>query len=158
MSHTITAQEVQQAQQQWGDGVVAIANAFQQQQDHQSIAQEMLDTLYAYNYGDGIVLFKPTLATQVPFRKTSDSALSYFIGDNAQFEEDQGFAIRPWEQVIFSNDQMFLHDGLALAMGQYHFIDNTDNTLTAEYTFGYIKDDRAQLKIILHHSSATLNS
>ena len=51
-----------------------------------------------YGYGHSNVLFKPTKATDHPFRPTGEEAMSYFVGadamSNDEFKgEDAGFAI-----------------------------------------------------------------
>ena len=38
-------------------------------------------------------------------------------------------------------------------MGNYYFIDNNDQSLKVEYTFGFIKVGNDELRINLHHSS-----
>ena len=91
----ISIQEIQKAQSQWSN-----SNCYcklRAKEDYRSIAEDLVDRLYSYNYEENIVLFKPTLATEIPFRKTKPGALSYFIGDNINFSEDKGFALRPEE-------------------------------------------------------------
>jgi hypothetical protein len=54
----ITEAEVHEAQKIWGDGIVAIGNAFTNKEDYKALAATHVDTLYAYD--EGTVLFKPT--------------------------------------------------------------------------------------------------
>ena len=106
-----------------------------------------------YNFEIGSVQFKPTKAADKQFRNDIQGALSYFIGADPDYNEDGGFAINPWTQVVFQNDSINIYESVALAMGNYFFTDLNGNKTKVEYTFAYIKDDTGELKIILHHSS-----
>lgn len=151
--YKISVADVMKAQDAWAAGLVEIGKVYSDNGDYQKVAKKLINELYAYNYEKGIVLFKPTKASEVPFRKTKESALSYFVGDNAKFSEDKGFAIHPWSKVVFHNDEMYFHKNMAIAMGTYDFFDMKGNKTTVEYTFGYIETPNGQVKIVLHHSS-----
>ncbi|MDG1283964.1 MAG: phosphoribosyl-AMP cyclohydrolase, partial [Flavobacteriales bacterium] len=90
----ISEEEVLQVQQNWSNGVVEIGKKFDNNLDYISYAEEFLDKLYNFRNGD--VLFKPTFASESQFRLNKASALSYFIGDNQEFNEDKGFALSCW--------------------------------------------------------------
>lgn len=153
-ANSITVEEVEQIQSQWATGIVAIGNAYKNKENYKKVAKNLINTLYAYNYEKGVVMFKPTKAKEIPFRPTKESALSYFVGGNKNFKEDKGFALQPWTKVVFHNDEMYLHGDMAIAMGTYDFTDDQDKVTTVEYTFAYVKMPHGQLKIVLHHSSA----
>ena len=148
--------DVDNAQKAWGDGIVAIANAHTNGGDYVSIASNHINTLYAYQMGP--VLFKPTLAAIDQFRPTFDTALSYFVASNNACPEDKGFAIKGWTNVRFENSEVIIDGGTALAMGNYYFTDPQGAEVKVEYTFGYIEDDRGNLRIQLHHSSMPAES
>ena len=148
-STKIDKQDVIAAQQEWGDGIVAIAKAHADGGDFKALASEHVDTLYAY--GESPVMFKPTLASEDQFRETFDEALSYFIG--TQGTEDHGFAIKDWTKVRFESNGIYTDKDSAMAMGNYYFTGPDGKETKAEYTFGYIRDDQGNLKINLHHSS-----
>ena len=150
MADAITAEEVAQAQQIWGEGIVAIGKAFTDKGDFVAAAENHLDELY--NFQAGEVLFKPTKAAEAQFRNDKESALSYFVGGNDKFAEDGGFAIHPWTNVRFENVATYLHGDYAVAMGNYFFTQTDGTDVKVEYTFGYNKVD-GKLKINLHHSS-----
>ena len=48
-NHIITEQEVLDAQQAWGEGIVKIGNVFQNEGDYSAAAEEHIDQFY--NYG-----------------------------------------------------------------------------------------------------------
>lgn len=145
----ITVDQVTEAQQAWGDGIVAISAAHSESGDYRAAAKQHLDTLY--NYDNGIVLFKPTLAAEDQFRGTYDEALSYFVtGIRA---EDTGFAIKGWTDVRFENEGIYTDDDNAMAMGNYFFTGADGSVTKVEYTFGYVRGDDGELKINTHHSS-----
>ena len=73
----ITIEDVNKAQQAWGEGIVAISAAHSSGGDYVALATKHVETLYAYDIGK--VLFKPTLAVKEQFRPTFETALSYFV-------------------------------------------------------------------------------
>merc|ERR1719440_735895 len=115
-----------------------------------------------YGYGHGSVLFKPTKATNNPFRATPEVAMSYFVGSKAmempEFDgEDAGFAINGgngWKSVTFRNHQVVTYGTVAHAMGDYIFVDATTGAeVRVEYTFAYKRCEDGEVRICLHHSS-----
>lgn len=146
----ITEAEVELAQQKWAAGIVGISTAFLAAEDYRGWAELMLQDLYAFEELD--VLFKPTLAADQQFRPDMDDALSYFVG--GKHEEDTGFAIKPWQSVRFGEQQIITLGTSALAMGNYFFTPAGETEeVKAEFSFGYVKDETGELKIVLHHSS-----
>ena len=147
----VTIGDVEDAQQAWGEGIVAIATAHNTGGDYVEVARKHVETLYAY--GLTTVLFKPTLAAIEQFRPTFDSALSYFVASNNACSEDQGFAIKGWTKVRFENTDVIVQETTALAMGNYFFTAPDGDEVKVEYTFGYMVDSAGNLRIQLHHSS-----
>lgn len=144
----ITEKEVAGAQKEWSECIVAIGKAGAK--NAKATAQNCIDKLYAYD--DGGVLFKPTKAAKKQFRMDKASALSYFVMGNEA--EDHGFALQPWSNVRFENIKTITDSDSAIAMGNYYFTDaKTNKEVKVEYTFGYLKDKKGNLKINLHHSS-----
>ena len=102
----VTIEDVNLAQQAWGNGIVAIASAHSSGGDYVEIARNHVETLYAY--GMTTVLFKPTLAAIEQFRPNFESALSYFVASNNECPEDKGFAIKGWTKVRFENSDVII--------------------------------------------------
>ena len=113
----ITLQNVENAQEKWGQGIVDISTEYAKGGDFVKRAELHINSLY--DYKDGSVLFKPTFASEVQFRSTFESALSYFVGENGVCPEDSGFAIKGWTNVRFQNDNVIIRDSTAFAMGNY---------------------------------------
>ena len=147
----ITEQNMREAQERWGAGIVKIGYLRDDRSACEQAAAEHLDALYAFE--SGTVLFKPTKCADVQFRLDKEAAMSYFVGGNDAFEEDRGFALHPWTAVRFENAACIFEENRALAMGNYYFTDMDGHETKVEYTFGYRKDARGGLKIDLHHSS-----
>jgi len=151
----ITKEQVIEAQNKWGDGVVKIGALKENRRDCETFTSQFLDKCYAFD--KGLVLFKPTKCTIEQFRETKAKAASYFIaGENRAIEEDNGFAIALWTIVRFENTGIILEENRAIAMGNYFFTGLDGNEIKVEYTFGYklIEDT---LKIDVHHSSFPYN-
>jgi hypothetical protein len=147
----VTKEQVINAQNEWGQGVVKIGSLKVDRSSCESYTSEFLNKLYAYQVGS--VLFKPTKCEIEQFRPSKSEALSYFIaGDDRACNEDKGFAINPWTKVRFENSGFILEENRAIAMGNYFFTDLDGNEAKVEYTFGYKLVD-GNLRIDLHHSS-----
>lgn len=145
----ITKEDVVSIQKKWSDGLLEIVNQHQNNLDFTSCASEFIDRLYDYQNTE--VLFKPTLAKEIQFRNSKDAALSYFIGNNSNFYEDNGFALKGWSNVKWENSGIQLFENIAIAMGNYYFTNN-EGTIKVEFSFVYKRDNNGDLRIILHDS------
>lgn len=151
----ITKEQVINAQNEWGQGVVKIGSLKDERANCEQFTSDFLDKLYAFDLGT--VLFKPTKCASEQFRGSKAEAQSYFIaGDDRACAEDKGFAIQPWTKVRFENTNIILEENRAIAMGNYFFTDLNGNEAKVEYTFGY-KLAEGNLKIDVHHSSFPYN-
>jgi len=147
----LTKKAIREAQKSWAAGVIEIGESFTKNEDYKTITEEFVDRHYGYK--EGIVLFKPTLASIEQFRETSEKAISYFISGNPKFPEDLGFALRPWKKIRFRNTGIVQIKNHAVAMGNYFFTDMDGNETKVEYTMGYFLTENGNLKINVHHSS-----
>ena len=133
----------------WKDGVIEIGRVYLEGGDYEKYAEKFISSHYAFDNGD--VLFKPTFTKEVIFRNSKDLALSYFIkGDIA---EDNGFALKPWEEITLEELNTIEEDNSIVAMGTLNFkpIDADEMTKVA-FTFLLINVGDT-LKIKVHHSS-----
>jgi hypothetical protein len=145
----ITIDEVLDFQKSWADGIILIGNLYRDKGNYYEIALEFIDKNYAYDYSE--VLFKPTLAVDVPFRLDKVSALSYFIGENIDYPEDIGFAIKGWNNVRWENAGININNDSAICMGHYFFSKKDDEELMVEFSLVIRKFDGI-LKLVLHDS------
>ena len=156
-------ERVAAAQEAWKYAILNISEAFRQNALYPNYVQLAADTIdKLYNYDNGKVLFKPTLAAQDPFRDDFIGALSYFVGYEATkeqggFPEDSGFAIKggeTWSNVTFENNLTNCLGDVALSQGYYYFTAADSGNITGvEYSFVYKQMKTGELKIIAHHSS-----
>ena len=80
----VTAGEVEAAQRQWAEALIDIGKTNEEGGEARAVAEQHVDNLYdAFDAGD--VLFKPTKATEVPFRLKREDALSYFVTGESLF-------------------------------------------------------------------------
>ncbi len=148
---TITEQEVLEAQRIWGEGIVRIGKVYTEEGDYKSEARNHIADLYGYNLGP--VLFKPTLAAEKQFRTTKEGALSYFVGNDDNYPEDYGFAIKPWSNVRWESIGVITEGNMAIAMGNYYFTPaKGGDEVKVEYSFAYTKDENGKLRIVMHGS------
>jgi hypothetical protein len=150
--NTITAQEVDAALQAWTAGLVSIAKAHAEGKDYKTPAVAVLDNLY--NYADAPVSFKPTLTFGAnTFRTTYEGAAAYFIGGNAKFPEDTGFALKGWTAARYVNSSLNINGNTAIWQGNVYIMGKDGKETMVDKTFGYKKGADGKLRIMLHHSS-----
>ncbi|MBA4324189.1 MAG: hypothetical protein C0426_03805 [Rhodobacter sp.] len=154
MDRGLTQAEVEAAQVAWGEALVAISTAHETEGPEAAkvLAEQVLDT--AYGYGLGPVLFKPTL-TEAPqtFRTTKEGALAYFVGQNPDFPDDTGFALKGWTDVQIENAAIFIDGNVAKTMGNVMITNKDGSVTTVDKTWGFVRDTEGALRIVLHHSS-----
>ena len=136
-------------QKEWASGIVKMGKLSNDRDSLESFTSDFLDKIYDF---DNQVLFKPTKAANEQFRNSKGSAYSYFIaGDNRECQEDTGFALSNWTEILFDNSNIIINEDIAIAMGNYTF-KNEASKIKVEYSFVY-KNYGNEIKIILHHSS-----
>ena len=133
----------------WKESVIEIGKIYLDGGDYKKCAENFLSTHYAFDIED--VLFKPTFTKEVIFRNNKDDALSYFV--KGSIEEDNGFALKPWESIDLVEVNSIEEDSLTIAMGAFNFKPvNQDEINLVAFTFLLIKD-KDSFKIKVHHSS-----
>ena len=148
----INEQAILDAQKAWGEGIVKIGQVFLEQGDYRAAAEDHINAFY--NYPEGPVLFKPTMASgEQTFRTTREGALSYFVGHNPDFPQDHGFGLRGWREVTSETAASFMDGQVAMWMGSVSFIDKDGDITIVDKSWGYRKDADGTLRIVLHHSS-----
>jgi hypothetical protein len=154
MTTEITERELADARQTWGNALIAISKAFEEEgiDAARVVANGALDAAYGYELGQ--VLFKPTLASgDQTFRTTRDGALAYFVGHSDEYPGDGGFGIKGWRSVISETAASFIQGDVAMWMGRVTFTDKNGDITQVDKSWGYKKDKAGTLRIVLHHSS-----
>ena len=142
-------EEIINIQKEWASGIVKMGELSNDRDSLESFTSDFLDKIYDF---DNQVLFKPTKAANEQFRNSKGSAYSYFIaGDDRECQEDNGFALSNWTEILFDNSNIIINEDIAIAMGNYTF-KNQASKIKVEYSFVY-KNYGNEIKIILHHSS-----
>lgn len=159
MSSEITEQELASAREIWGDALVAISKAFEEEgiDAARVVASRALDTAYGFDLGQ--VLFKPTMASgEHTFRTTREGALAYFVGHSNEYPGDSGFGIKGWRSVVSETAASFIQGDVAMWMGWVTFVDKNGGITKVDKSWGYKKDEAGTLRIVLHHSSLPYQS
>lgn len=153
-NNNITEAEIQAAQEAWGKALIQISKDFESKGARKATAtaNAVLDAAYGYNMGP--VMFKPTLTYgEQTFRTSRDGALAYFVGGNKAFPNDSGFALKGWEKYEYKNAGVYINGDMAITMGNVMLTDKTGKVTTVDKTWGFKRDEKGQLRIVLHHSS-----
>lgn len=151
---TINENDLTSARTAWGEGMIAISQAYKKKGIDQAtlVANEMLDNLYGFELG--AVLFKPTLSGgNQTFRLDKEGALSYFVGNNPNYPKDSGFGIKDWLEVKSETSSVFIDQNVAMWMGWVTLINKEGTAVKVDKSWGYKKTENGILKIVLHHSS-----
>ena len=152
----ITEQQVNAAQQAWCDGLVRVAQVHARGGDARAEASKMIDDLY--DYADGTVFFKPTLAFGPrTFRPTREGALAYFVGGDAAFPEDTGFAIKGWTAARYDNNAaengIQIHGEIAITMGNVYITGADGKEVMVDKTFVFRRCKDGNLRLCVHKSA-----
>jgi len=142
------------AQRAWGDALVNISTTYDQQgfAAAKLVAERVIDSAYGYQYGP--VLFKPTLAYgSQTFRTTRAGALAYFVGGDAAYPDDKGFALKHWRKVEIQNAAIFRDVSVASTVGNVILTDMNGTETEVDKTWQFLKGADGKLRIVGHHSS-----
>ncbi len=154
VNRAIAETEVTAAQKAWCEALVNIASTHEAkgQAEAKALAEKVIDS--AYGYQMGAVLFKPTL-TVAPqtFRTSRAGALAYFVGGDAAFPKDTGFALKGWKKCEIENAGIFIAGDSATTMGNVRVTDKDGKVTTVDKTWKFVKDGEGKLRIVVHHSS-----
>ncbi len=153
----ITYDEVNAAQQAWCDALVQIGQLKEEGGDYKAFAEKVLSE--AYNYDHGKVFFKPTLAFgEQTFRNDKKGALAYFVGDDPDYPNDKGFALKPWVKARYdnaglNNEGIQIYGSVAITMGNVWVTDKDGNEVMVDKTWVFKKGKDGKLRIIVHKSA-----
>ena len=155
-TNPITEQMVNAAQQAWCDGLVRIGAADAQGSDVRAAAGGFVDALY--DYAEGTVFFKPTLAFGInTFRSTRRGAISYFVGGDPDFPEDAGFALKRWVKVWYDNNAAEngtqIHGDVAITMGNVYLQSSAGDEVMVDKTFVFRRCQDGRLRLCVHKSA-----
>ena len=153
----ITYDEVNAAQQAWCDALVKIGKLNEEGGDYKAFAEQVLSE--AYNYDNGKVFFKPTLAYgDRTFRNDKKGALAYFVGGDPAYPNDKGFAITPWVKARYDNageknEGIQIYGSVAITMGNVWVTAKDGKEVMVDKTWVFKKGKDGKLKIIVHKSA-----
>lgn len=153
----INYEEVNLAQQAWCDALVKIGKLKEEGGDYKAYAEQVLSE--AYNYDNGKVFFKPTLAFgDQTFRNDKKGALAYFIGGDPDYPNDKGFALTPWVKARYDNagdknEGIQIYGSVAITMGNVWVTGKDGKEVMVDKTWVFKKGKDGKLKIIVHKSA-----
>lgn len=124
--------------------------------DYRAIASTLIDDLY--DYKEGKVFFKPTLAFgKNTFRPTRQGSLSYFLGGDKEFPEDPGFALKHCVKVRYDNNAaengIQILDDLAITMRNVYLTNSKGEDVMVDKTFVFRRCSDGMLRLCVHKSS-----
>jgi hypothetical protein len=153
---SITEADVNAAQKAWCDGLVKIGKVHKAGGAYKAVASRLIDDLY--DYKEGKVFFKPTLAFgKNSFRPTKEGALAYFVGGNKDFPKDTGFALKHWVKVRYDNNAaengIQIHGDIAITMGNVYLTNAKGKEVKVDKTFVFRKCSDGKLRLCVHKSA-----
>ena len=152
----ITEDDVNAAQTAWCYALMTIGSVYNDGGDYKAIARRLIDDLY--DYQDGTVFFKPTLAFgKNAFRSTKEGALSYFVSGNPDYPEDTGFALKRWVKVSYDNNAaengIQIHGDIAVTMGNFYLTSIEGQEIVVEKTLVFRRCRDGKLRLCAHKSA-----
>jgi hypothetical protein len=152
----ISEKDVNAAQQAWCDALIRIGAVYAEGGDYHAVASALIDELY--DYAEGTVFFKPTLAYgRNAFRSTKRGALSYFVAGDPEFPEDTGFALKHWVKVWYDNNAaengIQIHSELAITMGNVFLVNAAGEEVMVDKTFVFRRCADGRLRLCVHKSA-----
>jgi hypothetical protein len=153
----VTYEEVNAAQQAWCDALVKIGQLKEEGGDYKAFAEQVLSDAYNYDYGK--VFFKPTLAFgDQTFRNDKKGALAYFVGGDADYPNDKGFALTPWVKARYDNageknEGIQIYGSVAITMGNVWVTGKDGKEVMVDKTWVFKKGKDGKLRIIVHKSA-----
>jgi hypothetical protein len=152
----ISEKDVNAAQQAWCDALIRIGAVHAEDGDYHAVASALIDELY--DYAEGTVFFKPTLAYgRNAFRSTKRGALSYFVAGDPEFPEDTGFALKHWVKVWYDNNAaengIQIHGELAITMGNVFLVNAAGEEVMVDKTFVFRRCADGRLRLCVHKSA-----
>lgn len=75
------------------------------------------------------------------------------MGGDSKYPADSGFALKGWKKCEIKNAGIVITGNAAMTMGNVMFTDSENKVTTVDKSWGFIKDDKGALRIVLHHSS-----
>ncbi|HEY0764570.1 MAG TPA: hypothetical protein VGD61_19495 [Pyrinomonadaceae bacterium] len=161
-STDITEKEINDAQRAWCNGLIHICETYRNGGDYRDKAEKFLDRLY--DFGGSRVFFRPTLAMAPQnFRTTKQGALAYFIGEDPEFPQDDGFIKKGWISADFDNeiegkDAIQVHGNIGIAMGNVYLrqaeVTVGGKEVVVDKVFVFIKRD-GHPRLIVHNSAVS---
>ncbi len=148
---TISESEITRFQQSFGVSLNAISNAIAKKTDVEVAAKNHIEKFYGFD--EGKVIFKADRSADSPFRNTYDGVLSYLIGDNAAYPNDNGSVQPNWRKMNWKNAGIINDGNVAIAMGQSVFVNEGKEVKKQNYTMAFKKNEDGQLKLIAHKTS-----
>lgn len=159
----ITEEEVDQAQHDWCEWLVKVSQEYKNGGNYRKKAQEFIDALYDFG-GENRVFFRPTLAMAPQnFRTTKEGALAYFIGEDPEFPNDEGFIKKGWISATFDNEiegkaAIQVHDNIGIAMGNVYLrkeeVTIGGKEVVVDKVFVFLKRD-GEVRLIVHNSAVS---
>lgn len=161
----ITEDEVNEAQQKWCDGLIAICREYinrGEDGEYRAKAEEFIDDMY--DFSKGKVFFRPTLAMAPQnFRTTRQGAIAYFVGGDAEFPDDKGFIKNRWISADYHNDiedqeAIQIHGNIGIAMGNVYLrneevgIGGSQTVVDKLFVF---QKRGGEVRLIVHNSAAS---
>ena len=153
----VTEAAVNAAQQAWCDGLIKIGKVYKDHGDYKGAASQFIDD--AYDFKDGRVFFRPTLAVAPQaFRTTKDGTVAYFVGGDPKFPSDKGFALAPWVKCRYDNaiegsNAIQIYGDIALAMGNVYLTGEDGKEIFVDKFFAFRQDAAGKLRLIVHKSA-----
>lgn len=152
----ISKSEIIAFQKAYGVSFNAISQSIENNSYYETAAKKHIDK--NYNLSEGKVMFKIGHNDDEPYRYNYDGILSYLIGKNKEFPNDQGIAKENWRKMEWKNDGI-IYEGndLAIVMGKVKMVKEDNEELSQNFTMFLKKNTQGELKLVAHKITIPCN-
>lgn len=149
MQAPITVSEIIAFQRAYGNSFNIISRAIEDNSYYETAAKNHIDK--NYNFKEGKVMFKLGHEDNIPYRDSYEGLLSYLIGKNKKFPNDQGIAKENWRKLEWKNDGIInKNSNVAVIIGNVVMERNDDKRIVQNFTMCLRRDSQGEVKLIAH--------
>jgi hypothetical protein len=151
----ITEDEVGNMSTAWGDTLINISKTYEGEgfDAAKNFTEKAIDKFFCYHLGIPVGLKPSRSIAPQTFRTTPEAALAYYVGNNSDYPNDTGFALRGWVKVENYPATILLLGRIALSMGTELLTNKDGNVTLVDKTWGLLKEDNGNICIMIQHGS-----
>jgi hypothetical protein len=151
----ITEDEVGNMNKAWGDSLANISKTYEEEgfDAAKNLTEQLIDKFFCFHLGIPVGVKPSRAVAPQTFRTTPEGVLANYVGNNSDYPNDTGFALKGWVKVENYPSTILLLGRVALFMGTYSLTNKDGNVTLLDITWGFLKEDDGNLCFTIGHGS-----